>query len=150
MSAKSLQQSKLVHEKTYKGRSIASVMHRRRLRALINLYRSLDVPTGAAIADFGCSNGFILSILQRDVFGDRVAHIHGFDHSERLIELARDRNLPGATFDTLNLNELNDEHPGEFDIVTCFETLEHVPDPHVALRGSRGVEVRTGRERLGG
>jgi SAM-dependent methyltransferase len=122
----SAQPSEWTHEDSYRGRGVAAAMHRRRLRALIALHRSLDIPEGAAVADFGCSNGFILAVLQREVFRDRVARIHGFDHADHLIALARDRNLPNACFDRFDLNQLDDTHRGEFDVVTCFETLEHV------------------------
>lgn len=114
------------HELTYRGRGISSIMHRRRLQALLDIYRTIPIPYGAVVADFGCSNGFLLSVLWEEVFGDRVAHAHGFDHSEQLIEMARGRGLPRTHFDLVDLNAVGHDFAGRFDVVGCFETLEHV------------------------
>jgi SAM-dependent methyltransferase len=51
----------------------------------------------------------------------------GYDHNERLIELARNKNIPNAEFKCLDLNNVTIINP-EFDVATCFETLEHVGD----------------------
>lgn len=52
--------------------------------------------------------------------------LFGFDHSTELLAAARLRNLRNAIFEYVDLNEppLRTKH--RFDIVTCFETLEHV------------------------
>jgi 2-polyprenyl-3-methyl-5-hydroxy-6-metoxy-1,4-benzoquinol methylase len=114
------------HEETYKGSSLSSVMHRRRLRALLDVYQTIPIPEGAAIADFGCSNAYLLVVLEREIFRGRVARIHGFDHAEHYVEAARERNIPNAVFEYFDLNDVGDAHEDEFDVVTCFETLEHV------------------------
>ena len=34
----------------------------------------------------------------------------------------------------ISAEEMAAEHPGEFDVVTCLEMLEHVPDPAAVVR----------------
>lgn len=115
-----------VHEESYRGRSPAAYLHRRRLRTLLALLSSLDLPRQGTWADFGCSNGFILALIQHKLLAHRDWRCIGFDHSELLLGMARERGLPATEFRLLDLNEVRDDWPGEFDVVTCFETLEHV------------------------
>jgi SAM-dependent methyltransferase len=77
-------------------------------------------------ADFGCSNGFIIEEISRLRTGafDRIV---GFDFDPPLIEQARARNIAGATFEMFNLNVVSPQAE-RFNLVTCFETLEHVGD----------------------
>lgn len=51
-----------IHEETYTG-GVASVVHRSRLRALLSIIKSLDLPPFGSLGDFGCSNGFIIQTL---------------------------------------------------------------------------------------
>ena len=116
----------VVHEKSYKGMRLSSMIHRARLRRLLEVVRSLSIPAAAKIADFGCSNGFFFAELRSSIPEARSMHLFGFDHSRELLEAARSRELQNAAFDYVDLNaEPAKSHP-TFDVVTCFETLEHV------------------------
>lgn len=75
---------------------------------------------GGAYCDLGCSNGWITNqISQR--FGVNAV---GLDHKEEHLSIGRSRH-PNIEFGLVNLNQ---PYKGEetFDLVTCFETLEHV------------------------
>lgn len=118
--------SVLVHEKTYKGVGIGQFIHRNRLKAILNMLTSLDLGNGGKWADFGCSNGFILSVIQDRVVHGPKWHFYGFDQKSELLELGRQKKLPNTEFHNSDLNIANQEFTNFFDIVTCFETIEHV------------------------
>lgn len=116
----------LVHENTYNGVGPASFIHRRRLRRTTRLFDQLEMPEKGMLADFGCSNGFILSVLQAEVFKQKPWRFVGFDRSERLLRLAEAKNLRNTEFHRFDLNDRSDAWRDRFDIVSCLETLEHV------------------------
>ncbi|HEX5131059.1 MAG TPA: methyltransferase domain-containing protein [Candidatus Krumholzibacteria bacterium] len=114
----------LVHETTYRKRNPVGWVHRNRLRAVTGAFTRYASPGAASWLDAGCSNGFIITEILATSPG-RFGRILGLDRSPELIERARAKNIPGARFDTFDLNAVQPatEH---FDVVTCLETLEHV------------------------
>lgn len=74
----------------------------------------------------GCSNGFITVQLKHVTGCTRVL---GVDHSDNVI-LARER-YPEIRFQQENLNDRL-RLAESWDLVTCFETLEHVGDLRAA------------------
>ena len=124
----------IIHESSYKGASLSSVVHRLRLQSIIRTIRSLSFPKDGQFADFGCSNGFLFEVLLNSIPDMRLMTIFGFDHSEELLEVARLRNLERAIFRYLDLNLPHPAFSAPFDLVTCFETLEHVGDTTNALK----------------
>lgn len=121
------------HEDTYKGPGPAAMVARRRLRRTMQLFGTLRFAAAGTWADFGCSNGFILSILQTTVLQDKRWHFYGFDKSRRLLDLARARRLANAKFHHFDLNQISDAWLERFDVVTCLETLEHTGDYQSAV-----------------
>ena len=115
-----------VHESSYKGIHPFSFFHRTRLRRVVETMRSLSLPARAAVADFGCSNAFFFSELLHALPEAGSMRLFGFDHSSELLAAARSRNLDNAVFDYVDLNEPPRTREHLFDVVTCFETLEHV------------------------
>jgi SAM-dependent methyltransferase len=53
---------------------------------------------------------------------------------EELLELARQKNIPSTDFECCDLNILQQIPDFKFDLVTCFETLEHVGDYEIAFK----------------
>ena len=88
---------------------------------------------GGGIADFGCSNGFFFAELLRALPEAGSLSLFGFDHSTELLAAAKSRNIDNAAFDYLDLNETPCARERLFDVVTCFETLEHVGEVHNAI-----------------
>ena len=88
--------------------------------------RSLPLSPSDTIADFGCSNGFFFSVLLQSIPELRSMNLFGFDHSRELLAAAKARNLKNASFEYIDLNAVPGKSCRTFDIVTCFETLEHV------------------------
>ncbi|MDD5010603.1 MAG: class I SAM-dependent methyltransferase [Phycisphaerae bacterium] len=113
----------IIHEDSYK-KGLASYIHQKRLKALQKIFYKYVPPTCQTWVDFGCSNGFIpQKILERNNYSFKK--IMGYDHNENLIELARKKNIPNAEFECMDLNRAT-AAGSEFDVATCFETLEHV------------------------
>ena len=82
---------------------------------------------GVRILDIGCGAGTFLLEL-----GDlkRISGV-GVDISQKAIEIARMNGVEAYVSDASkdDLSEL-----GEFEIITCFEVLEHIPNSEVLLR----------------
>jgi 2-polyprenyl-6-hydroxyphenyl methylase/3-demethylubiquinone-9 3-methyltransferase len=87
---------------------------------------------GKRVIDVGCGGG-ILS----EAMAHRGASVTGIDMGEAPLAVARlHQQESGVDVDyrQASAEEMAAEHPGEFDIVTCLEMLEHVPDPAAVVR----------------
>src|SRR5690606_14516730 len=65
------------------------------------------------------------------------AQVTGIDLAERSLKIARLHGLEsGVSVDyrAVSAEQLAQEEPGQFDVVTCMEMLEHVPDPASIVR----------------
>ena len=80
----------------------------------------------ASVLDVGCGGGLLAETLARA--GARVTAI---DLAPSMVETARLHALDsGLTIDyRVESAEQLLKSPGKFDVVTCMEMLEHVPDP---------------------
>ena len=78
---------------------------------------------GARVLDVGCGGGLLCEALAR-----AGATVTGIDLAPGMIEVARlhaaEQGLDIA-YNVVSAEEVS----GEFDVVTCMEMLEHVPDP---------------------
>jgi SAM-dependent methyltransferase len=87
--------------------------------------------------DAGCGEGFVVEVMTRQFPG---LPITGFDFNEPSVELAKAKN-PGSTFVTASIYDLPYRNQ-QFDVVGCFEVLEHLLDPHAALKELTRVSSR--------
>src|SRR5690606_20313056 len=65
------------------------------------------------------------------------AEVTGIDLGDKALKVARLHSLEsGVSVDyrLVSVEELADEAPESFDIVTCMEMLEHVPDPDAVVQ----------------
>ena len=82
---------------------------------------------GRRVLDVGCGGG-----LLAEAMAGRGARVTGIDAGETAIEVAlRHAGESGAavTYERTTAEELAARAPEGFDVVTCLELLEHVPDP---------------------
>ena len=81
---------------------------------------------GAKVVDVGCGGGLLSESLAA-----RGAHVFGIDASEEALAAAREH-LDGSGLDVeyhaATAEALAQSMPGRFDLVTCMELIEHVPD----------------------
>ena len=79
------------------------------------------------ILDVGCGGGILSEGLAQ-----RGADVTGIDLAEANLVTARqhaEENDLKINYQNIAVENLAAEQPGSFDIVTCLEMLEHVPDP---------------------
>ena len=85
-----------------------------------------------AVLDVGCGGGILSEGLAY-----RGAHVTGIDMGEANLNAAREhasQNSLNIDYRCLPVEELAMEMPEAFDVVTCMEMLEHVPDPAAIVR----------------
>ena len=82
---------------------------------------------GKRAVDIGCGGGILAESLAQS-----GANTTGIDLSEKALKVAQLHALEvGAnlTYRAISAEELAKEQAGQYDVVTCMEMLEHVPDP---------------------
>jgi len=83
--------------------------------------------SGADVLDAGCGGGILSESLARK--GGRVT---GIDIAPRVLATAKlhlHESGLAVDYQEKTVEQLAEESPAAFDIVTCMEMLEHVPDP---------------------
>ncbi len=87
--------------------------------------------SGKSVADVGCGGGILTEAMAR-----AGAHVVGIDLAPAVIEIAQTHAAEaklGIAYRSISAEALAAEAPGRFDLVTCMEMLEHVPDPAATL-----------------
>jgi 2-polyprenyl-6-hydroxyphenyl methylase/3-demethylubiquinone-9 3-methyltransferase len=83
---------------------------------------------GKAVLDVGCGGGILSDAMAR-----AGASVTGIDLATRSLKVAQlhalETQTPNVTYREVSAEALAAEAPEQFDVVTCMEMLEHVPDP---------------------
>ena len=83
---------------------------------------------GKTVLDVGCGGGILAESMAR-----RGARVTGIDLSEKALRVAELHLLESKLDVQYKLSSVED-CAGSFDVVTCMELLEHVPDPASTMR----------------
>jgi len=84
------------------------------------------------VLDVGCGGGILSEGLAQ-----RGANVTGIDLGEAQLEVAKLHSLESnveINYQKISAEELAAQEPESYDIVTCLEMLEHVPDPSSIIR----------------
>ncbi|WP_313622424.1 bifunctional 2-polyprenyl-6-hydroxyphenol methylase/3-demethylubiquinol 3-O-methyltransferase UbiG [Achromobacter sp.] len=87
---------------------------------------------GRKVLDVGCGGGILSEAMART-----GAEVTGIDLADKSLKIARLHGLESGVkveYRKVPVEELAAEQPGQYDVVTCMEMLEHVPDPASIVR----------------
>ncbi|MCZ4130234.1 bifunctional 2-polyprenyl-6-hydroxyphenol methylase/3-demethylubiquinol 3-O-methyltransferase UbiG [Stutzerimonas balearica] len=92
---------------------------------------------GKKVLDVGCGGGILSESMAR-----RGAQVTGIDMGEAPLSVARLHQLESELdidYRQITGEALAAEQPGQYDVVTCLEMLEHVPDPASVIRACHAL-----------
>ena len=88
---------------------------------------------GLRVLDVGCGGGILADAMAR-----KGADVLGIDLASKALKVAQlhalEAQTEGVEYQEISAEALAAEQPGRFDVVTCMEMLEHVPDPSLVVK----------------
>lgn len=87
---------------------------------------------GKKVVDVGCGGGILAEAMW-----SKGATVTGIDLADKSLAVAQLHLLESGaqvTYEKISTEEFSQQHLGEFDVVTCMEMLEHVPDPQAIVQ----------------
>ena len=85
------------------------------------------------VLDVGCGGGILADSMAR-----KGADVTGIDLASKSLRVAQlhalETGTPSIQYREVSVEALAQEQPSSFDVVTCMEMLEHVPDPSSVVR----------------
>jgi len=92
---------------------------------------------GKNVIDIGCGGGVLSESMAR-----KGAKVTGIDLSKKALKVADLHSLESGVdvrYKLIAAEDMAAEEPGQFDVVTCMEMLEHVPDPAAIVRAAAAL-----------
>ena len=93
------------------------------------------------VLDVGCGGGLLCEALAR-----RDAEVSGIDLGKASLETARlhlHESKLSIDYQCISAEQHAEKHAGQYDVVTCMELLEHVPNPQSLVKACIGA-VKSG------
>ena len=88
---------------------------------------------GKRVLDIGCGGGILADAMAR-----AGAQVLGIDLATKALKVAQlhalEAGTQGVDYREISAEALAQQEPAGFDVVTCMEMLEHVPDPSSVVR----------------
>ncbi|MBC7415152.1 MAG: bifunctional 2-polyprenyl-6-hydroxyphenol methylase/3-demethylubiquinol 3-O-methyltransferase UbiG [Herminiimonas sp.] len=98
---------------------------------------------GKNIIDIGCGGGILAEAMAR-----KGATVTGIDLSEKALDVADLHSLESGVkvrYEKISAEDMAAREPASYDVVTCMEMLEHVPDPSAIVRACAQLVKPGGR-----
>ena len=87
---------------------------------------------GKRVLDVGCGGGILAEAIAK-----KGANVKGIDLSEKALKVAELHSLESevqVSYELIAAEALAAREAGQYDVVTCMEMLEHVPDPSAIVQ----------------
>ena len=92
---------------------------------------------GKNVIDIGCGGGILAESMAR-----KGADVTGIDLSEKALKVADLHSLEAGVamrYELISAEDMAAQESGQYDVVTCMEMLEHVPDPAAIVRAAAAL-----------
>lgn len=89
---------------------------------------------GKNVIDIGCGGGILSESMAR-----KGAKVTGIDLSEKALKVADLHSLESGVqvrYQLVSAEDMAAQEAGQYDVVTCMEMLEHVPDPAAIVQAA--------------
>jgi len=99
--------------------------------------------SGKSALDIGCGGGILTESMAR-----RGAKVTGIDLSDKALKVAQlhlHESALAVDYEAVSAEDLARRSPGSYDVVTCMELLEHVPDPASTVRACARLARKDGQ-----
>ena len=100
--------------------------------------------TGKNVVDVGCGGGILADAMAR-----KGAQVLGIDLATKSLKVAQlhalEAGTSGVQYWEISAEALAAEQAGQYDVVTCMEMLEHVPDPAAVVQACSRLVKPGGR-----
>ena len=98
---------------------------------------------GKRALDVGCGGGILAEAIAK-----KGANVKGIDLSEKALKVAELHSLESGvqvSYELIAAEALAAREAGQYDVVTCMEMLEHVPDPSAIVQACATLVKPGGR-----
>jgi 2-polyprenyl-6-hydroxyphenyl methylase/3-demethylubiquinone-9 3-methyltransferase len=92
---------------------------------------------GKNVIDIGCGGGILTEAMAR-----KGAKVTGIDLSDKALKVADLHSLESGAqvrYQLIAAEDMAAQEPGQYDVVTCMEMLEHVPDPAAIVKAAAAL-----------
>ncbi|MFP5392892.1 MAG: bifunctional 2-polyprenyl-6-hydroxyphenol methylase/3-demethylubiquinol 3-O-methyltransferase UbiG [Gammaproteobacteria bacterium] len=92
---------------------------------------------GKKVIDIGCGGGILSESMAR-----KGADVTGIDLSDKALKVADLHSLESGVqvrYQKIAAEEMAAQEAGQYDVVTCMEMLEHVPDPGAIVKAAAAL-----------
>jgi 2-polyprenyl-6-hydroxyphenyl methylase/3-demethylubiquinone-9 3-methyltransferase len=123
------------------GDRVTGLIHLRRLR--LEWINALVPLAGKRVLDVGCGGGILAEAIAK-----KGANVKGIDLSEKALKVAELHSLESGVqvnYELIAAEAIAAREAGQYDVVTCMEMLEHVPDPSAIVQACATLVKPGGR-----
>ena len=112
----------LDHSLTYRKKTAVNTLHRGRLKKILRILDAQKFKSNYSYLDIGCSNGYLTNLIAQRY---KFSASKGVDHNVENINIAK-KKYDHTKLEYIDLNEPIIKSEEKYNVITCFETIEHV------------------------